>query len=145
MLHCPDEIPILGGVMKNSSFKMSAQGGFSLVELLVVIAVIAIIAAIAIPNIAGITSAATTAKEQRNAQNLASTYNAAIAAGYTNATADVDAAILAITNGLNIKIGNTTNFFKVDGLTPDQVTDAKKYLTIGTNTGAAKTLVYANQ
>jgi len=131
--------------MKNSSFKLSAQKGFSLVELLVVIAVIAIIAAIAIPNIAGITSAAGTAKSQRNAQNLASTWNAAIAAGYTNSTTTVDAAITAITNGLNITIGNTTNYFKVDGLSAAEVSNAKAYLQIGSNPGGAKTLVYSNQ
>jgi type IV pilus assembly protein PilA len=130
--------------MKQNSFKLSAQRGFSLVELLVVIAVIAIIAAIAIPNIAGITGAANTAKAQRNAQNLASTYNAAIAAGYTVSTTTVDAAIAAITNGIEITIGNTTNNFKVDGLTQAEADLAEAYLSIGTNAGPAKTLVYSN-
>ena len=127
--------------MKSNSFKLSAQRGFSLVELLVVIAVIAIIAAIAIPNIAGITNAANTAKAQRNAQNLASTYNAAIAAGYTNAVADRAAAITAITNGITILIGNTTNTFKVDGLTGTESTAAQSYLSFNSTN---RTLVYSN-
>lgn len=126
--------------MKKPSLKSSLQGGFSLVELLVVIAVIAIIAAIAIPNIAGITGAANTAKAQRNAQNLASTYNAAIAAGYTGAAGRSEA-IAAITNGIEVRIGNTTNYFKVDGLTAPEVTEAESYLNFNSTN---KTLVYTN-
>ncbi len=55
--------------------------GFSLVEMLVVIAVIGIIAAIAVPNIGRINDAAEEAKSKRNAQNLASVYASAQAAG----------------------------------------------------------------
>lgn len=128
--------------MKSKSFNLSGQKGFSLVELLVVIAVIAIIAAIAIPNIAGITGAANQAKAQRNAQNIVSTYNAAIAAGLTNAPADLTAAIDLITNGVAVTIGtNTNNFFRVDGLSPIEVSNARAYISGPTN----RTLVYSNQ
>lgn len=127
--------------MKTNSFKLSGQKGFSLVELLVVIAVIAIIAAIAIPNIAGITGAANQAKAQRNAQNIVSTWNAAIAAGATNAPTTVAEAITAITNGVQVRIGtNTNNFFRVDGLTTNEVANADDYIPILTN----RTLVYSN-
>lgn len=125
--------------MKTKSFSLSVQKGFSLVELLVVIAVIAIIAAIAIPNIAGITGAANTAKAQRNAQNLASTYNAAIAAGYGGTNSETGA-ITAVTNGISVVIGNTTNYFKVDGLSSAESTAAQAYL--GHNT-TNNTLVYS--
>ncbi len=113
--------------------KLTIKSAFSLVELLVVIAVIAIIAAIAIPNIAGITGAANTAKAQRNAQNLASTFNAAVAAGYTNAGTEA-AAITAITNGVNITIGNTSNFFRVDGLSGAEVSNAASRLSFTNGT-----------
>ena len=89
------------------------KAAFSLVELLVVIAVIAIIAAIAIPNIANITGGAQTAADARNAQNLASTYNAAIARGMpTNAATDVASAVTIITNGTNVQ----DTIFRVDGV-----------------------------
>ena len=124
--------------MKTKSFSLSVQKGFSLVELLVVIAVIAIIAAIAIPNIAGITGAANTAKSQRNAQNLASTYNAAIAAGHPG-TNSLAGAITQITNGISVVIGNTTNYFKVDGLSATESGTADDYLSINTTNN---TLIY---
>lgn len=109
--------------------QLTIKSAFSLVELLVVIAVIAIIAAIAIPNIAGITGAANTAKAQRNAQNLASTYNAAIAAGMpTNAASSVPTAVTLITSGTNVVIGNTTNFFRVDGLSTVESSNARALL-----------------
>ena len=67
--------------MKNIKLNKKAQGGFSLVEMLVVIAVIGIIAAIAIPNIGSVNNSARIAAAQRNAQSIASVLNAAIAAG----------------------------------------------------------------
>ena len=101
---------------------------FSLVELLVVIAVIAIIAAIAIPNIGGITGAATTAKHQRNAQSIATTFNNLVAAGYTNTNAVTTA---ALATALVTSNGTTTNgmTFRVDNITSADVTEALKYLT----------------
>jgi len=69
--------------MKNVklNLKKAAKAGFSLVEMLVVIAIIGIIAAIAIPNIGSINAAATEAAVDRNAQNAASVWNSAMAAG----------------------------------------------------------------
>jgi len=103
---------------------------FSLVELLVVIALIAIIAAIAIPNIAGITNAADTAKTRRNAQTLATTYNAAIAAGMpTNAASDLSSAVSVARAGTNVQVGNTSQYFSVDGLSVPEALQAQTYLS----------------
>lgn len=66
--------------VKLTARKLATQG-FSLVEMLVVIAVIGIIAAIAIPNIGNVNAAARTSTARRNAQTLASTFSAAMAAG----------------------------------------------------------------
>ena len=60
----------------------SVKAGFSLVEMLVVIAVIGIIAAIAVPNIGRVNDAAKEATYKRNAQNIASVFASAQAAGY---------------------------------------------------------------
>jgi len=65
--------------MKNT--KTALKKGFSLVEMLVVIAVIGIIAAIAVPNIGKINDKAKEGKNLRNAQNVASIFASANAAG----------------------------------------------------------------
>lgn len=105
-------------------------GGFSLVELLVVIAVIAIIAAIAIPNVANIAQTADTAKVRRNAQTVAATYNAAVAAGMqTNAASTLEDAVAIVRAGTNIVTGNTSQYYSVDGLSPEESTRAQTHLS----------------
>jgi type IV pilus assembly protein PilA len=86
--------------------KKVKAAGFSLVELLVVIAVIGIMAAIAIPMISNINQNATDAKNKRNAQQIASTYGAAAAAGAPAlfsgdppTPVELEAAITALTAG----------------------------------------------
>jgi type IV pilus assembly protein PilA len=92
--------------MKNIKIdlKKTAKAGFSLVEMLVVIAIIGIIAAIAIPNIGNINSSAKVATAQRNAQQIASIYNAAVVAGYAATPASVAAAVTAIATEAGVTI-----------------------------------------
>ncbi len=130
-------------VSKNNA----VQAGFSLVEMLVVIAVIGIIAAIAVPNIGRINDSAKDAKQRRNAQNLASIYSSAQAAGWDfgfadgsndagDADSDVDTIIDAIKAGKTIESTGPFNgtYFGVPGI---DATEAKD-----TATGAAKYLSY---
>lgn len=119
--------------MKKPSNILSVQRGFSLVELLVVIAVIAIIAAIAIPNIANITGAASQSSAKRNAQNMASVFASAQAAGYSNSAATVVAISALLTNGVSVTNGGQVMTFRVDGLSPAQITAASPFLNATTN------------
>ncbi len=84
--------------MKNL-IKTNVKKGFSLVELLVVIAVIGVIAAIAIPAMSGIFGKSEEAKTKRNAQNIASVYAAAKAAGNTQVFTDKATALSTLTAG----------------------------------------------
>jgi prepilin-type N-terminal cleavage/methylation domain-containing protein len=79
--------------------KNMLQQGFSLVEMLIVIAIIGIIAAIAIPNIGSINAAATTAKNQRNAQSVVSIFTGGAAAGVVWTTTTRDAAVASVIAG----------------------------------------------
>lgn len=112
----------------------SLRAGFSLVELLIVIAVIGIIAAIAIPSISSVTGSAQYSKAQRNAQTLASTYSAAVAAGSTNFSG-----ITAASNAVTALVDTTTpvtgsgnfssNNFTVPNLSTNEQMNALEFLT----------------
>jgi prepilin-type N-terminal cleavage/methylation domain-containing protein len=117
----------------------SLKAGFSLVEMLVVIAVIGIIAAIAVPNIGRINDSAKDATYRRNAQNIASVFASAQAAGLdlsAGGTVNEAGIIGAIITGATISDTDSPfngTYFGVPGLdSTDAVSEtdgAAKYLT----------------
>jgi len=110
--------------------KKVKAAGFSLVELLVVIAVIGIMAAIAIPMISNINANATTAKNKRNAQQLASTYGAATAAGATVTGATPLAIAATLKSGVSGPSGSQFQNTKFQvSLGAAEITAAAPYLT----------------
>lgn len=128
--------------MKNVklNLKKAAKAGFSLVEMLVVIAIIGIIAAIAIPNIGNINAASKEAAAQRNAQQVASTYNAAVSAG-APVSADLDTAFNDIQTGITVSGGPFDGkVFTVGDIAADVEADVKGYLQWN---ATDKTITYA--
>jgi len=118
-----------------TTLKKNVKAGFSLVEMLVVIAVIGIIAAIAVPTIGSITAQANKNKAKRNAQNLASVYSAALAAGATISgatdTAICDLLIVGVT-GADAFAGT---YFQVPNMSDTERDAAVVYLDIDGITG----------
>lgn len=117
----------------------SLKAGFSLVEMLVVIAVIGIIAAIAVPNIGRINDSAKEATARRNAQNIASVFASAQAAGLNFATASTapkDIASAVVTGAKVTEKGPFEDtWFGVPGLTAADQTAALVYLSYDANSG----------
>ena len=119
--------------MKNVklNLKKARKAGFSLVEMLVVIAIIGIIAAIAIPNIGNINDASKQAAAQRNAQQVASTWNAAVVAGYVPTATDAAGALAALETGVTIPDGPFAGkVFTVGDVDDDTETDVLSYLSL---------------
>ena len=121
--------------MKNVILTKSLNAGFSHVEMLVVIAIIGIIAAIAIPNIGNINASAKVATAQRNAQQIASVWNAATVAGYVTTQTTVAGAVGEIATEAGVTIPNdggpfAGKKFTVGAMATADQTEAAKYLRL---------------
>lgn len=115
--------------MKNTPRKNIIAQGFSLIEMLVVIAVIGVIAAIAIPSISGINDAAAKSKDQRNAQNIVSVYQAGIAAGIDwKASSNTDLVSKVVTGEKVPEGAFKDKVFQVPGLSPTEQGKAAVYI-----------------
>jgi len=113
----------------NARLARRNKGGFSLVELLVVIAVIGILAAIAIPALSNVFENSSKAKAKRNAQNIASTFAAARAAGATVAGSDVAGKTASLISGVNGLGAFASTQFKISSLDSTEISAAAAYLT----------------
>ena len=108
------------------------QRAFSVVELLVVIAIIGIITAIAVPALTDMTGETEIAKDKRNAQNVATVYNTAVAAAATPTNLsreDISGAIDALQNGVHGSGFFGESLFLVD-ITDEEQPGAETYLKL---------------
>lgn len=132
--------------MSDLSPALRLRRAFSNVELLVVIAVLGIIAAIAIPNVTNIIWQARASVAEHNAQNLASTANNALAAGYPGtAWSSLEAVVYTLTvPGVTVDATQgATNamIFKVPGLSVADALRAKNFMIYSGSTSiGAKTI-----
>ena len=113
------------------------RGGFSLVEILVVMAVIGAVTAVAVPTIGRMNDAAAVAKDQRNAQALASVCASAKVAG-KDFVADADFptsqhwVIHALRAGDTISQAGPFqgNFFGVPNISEEDIYGSQAYLEV---------------
>lgn len=106
--------------------------GFSLIEMLTVIMIIGLLVAIAVPTIGNTNDAAKLSRNKRNAQNIASIFIAAQAAGVDFfAAGDKDQTVLNVVNGGTVSSGAFAGeFFGVPGIGANERADAANYLDL---------------
>ena len=138
---CPSNNNLISTKQLTMKYNVKEQmkRGFSLVEMLVVIAVIGIIAAIAVPNIGRINESAKDATARRNAQNIASVYASAQAAGLDLSGTDKNTTITNVIDGGTITDPGPfeDTFFGVPGINKLEAVkadNAAKYLDFNATT-----------
>ena len=102
----------------------------SLVELLVVISVLGIISALFVPNIANISSQAHYAKNERNAQNIATLIASAKAAGVTNTWSTATQAITDLETGFSIPAADGSIELKISPMSEEEKIATAGYLQV---------------
>lgn len=102
----------------------------SLVELMVVISVIGIITAIALPNLDNLSTHAHYAKNERNAQTIASMIAAARGVGLTNTWADADEVIDDLVEGVAVPGPAGAMQFKISPLSESERLGVASYLEV---------------
>jgi prepilin-type N-terminal cleavage/methylation domain-containing protein len=119
----------------NDGRSLRSSQGFSLVELLVVISVIAVIASLAIPNLATISQNAHFAKNERNAQTIASLAAAVRAGGATNQWTTIDDVVDDLENAITLTNGGVPATFRISPLTPEERDALTNYLVVNLSDG----------
>jgi len=104
--------------------------------MLVVVAVIGLIAALAIPSIGGLNNSAKKAVDQRNAQNIVSTFHSGSAAGINWSGSNRNEKVGAVVTGDHPTTGAFLNKnFQVHGLSPEDQASAYPYIGMDVSTG----------
>ncbi len=117
----------------------SAHSAFSLVEMLSVIAVIGIISAIAIPQISRINGSAREATAKRNAQNIASVFASAQAAGLNFRESTLSETVSRVSDGGLVPSGTFEGAYFGLALSNAEQTRALPYLALEGSDGVIYT------
>ena len=123
---------------KNQSYRIGpkrADSGMSLVELIISILVLGIVIALAVPLFSGVSEAGKIAKNQKNAQQLASVSTALASVGVAHVMPEslggVEATARLIREGIIVPEGPFQGQeFKLASLSDEDITGASEYLEI---------------
>ena len=123
---------------KNQSFRISpkrAESGMSLVELIISILVLGIVIALAVPLFSGVSEAGKVARDQKNAQQLASVSTALASIGVAHVMPEslggVEATARLIREGVVVPEGPYQGEeFRLASLSDEDIAGAAEYLEL---------------